>query len=78
VTTGWSAPLSKRIKLKDGRTLTTLSDARAQILSLPVMHQRNGHWQFATELLLIASASKSRSDGALAQMLRALKAEGLL
>jgi hypothetical protein len=78
VTTGWSAPLSKPIKLKDGRMLVTLADARALILTLPELHQSNGHWQYAAELLLIASASKSRSDDALAQMLRALKAEGLL
>ena len=76
--TGWSAPLWRPIKLKDGRTLNTLGDARALILSLPELHQRNGHWQYAAELLLIASASKNRSDDALAQMLRALKAEGLL
>jgi hypothetical protein len=34
-TAGWPAPLWKPIKLKDGRTLTTLIDARDLILSRP-------------------------------------------
>jgi hypothetical protein len=74
----WSTKIWKPIKLKDGRSIETLADARAIMLALPELHQRNPHWQYAAELLLSASNSKSAVDDATAQLLRALKAEGLV
>jgi len=38
----------------------------------------NPHWQYAAEMLLLASGSKSAIDDAQAQLTRALKAEGLI
>jgi len=75
---GWQAKFWKPVKLKDGRTLATLADARTLVLALPDLHQRNAHWQYAGELLLRASTSKSAVDDAQAQLLRALKAEELI
>jgi hypothetical protein len=75
---GWEKKFWKPIKLKDRRTIATLADARALILALPPLHQRNPHWQYAGELLMRASTSKSAVDDALAQLLRALKAERLV
>jgi hypothetical protein len=66
------------VKLKDGRTIATLADARTLVLALPGLHQSNPYWQYAGEVLLRASTSKSAVDDALAQLLRALKAEGLV
>jgi hypothetical protein len=47
-------------------------------MSLPDLHQSNPHWQYAAEMLLLASGSKSAIDDAQAQLTRALKAEGLI
>jgi hypothetical protein len=74
----WDAKFWHPLILKDGRKVTTLSEARVLILSLPDLHQANPYWQYATEMLLLASGSKSAIDEALLQMVRALKAEGLI
>jgi hypothetical protein len=74
----WDAKFWRPIVLKDGRKVTTLSEARVLILSLPDLHQSNPHWQYAAEMLLLASGSKSAIDDAEAQLTRALKAEGLI
>jgi hypothetical protein len=64
--------------LKDGRKVATLSEVRVLILSRPDLQQANPHWQYAAEMLLPASGSKSAIDEAHMQMVRALKAEGLI
>jgi hypothetical protein len=74
----WTDSFWKPIKLNDGRTLTTLGDARELIASLPPMKQAEGHWQDAEELLTRASIAPSAKDEALAAVVRALRAEGLL
>jgi hypothetical protein len=45
---------------------------------LPQRHQRNEHWQYATGLLIDSAASSSALRKTTAQLLLALKAEGLL
>jgi hypothetical protein len=40
----WADSFWKPIKLIDGRTLTTLGDARELIASLPAMKQAERHW----------------------------------
>jgi hypothetical protein len=74
----WTDAFWKPIKLSDGRTLTTLGDAREMIASLPALKQAEGHWQDADEMLVRAEAAPSASDDALTAGVRALKAEGLL
>jgi len=74
----WTDPFWKPIKLNDGRTLTTLGDARELIATLPALKQAEGHWQDADELLVRAAAGPSARDGALAAMVRSLKIEGLI
>jgi hypothetical protein len=74
----WDSKFWRPITLKDGRTVATLSEARVLVLSLPAPHQANQHWQQAVEMLTLAAESKSAIDEAQAQLLRALKAEGLI
>jgi hypothetical protein len=74
----WDAKFWRPIVLKDGRKVTTLSEARVLILSLPNLHQSDPHWQYTAEMLLLASGSKSAIDQAQTHLLRALKAEGLI
>jgi len=74
----WTARFWRPIALKDGRTIATLADARDVLLSAPSIAQRQPHWRDAAELLSRAARSKSAMDEALWQMLRALKAEGLI
>jgi hypothetical protein len=74
----WTDPFWKPIKLKDGRILTTLGDARELIATLPALKQAEGHWQDAEDLLSRASIAPSAMDDALVAVVRALKAEGLI
>jgi hypothetical protein len=74
----WAAKFWRPIALKDGRTIATLAEARDVMLSTPSIAQRPAHWRDAAELLLRAAGSESAMDEALWQMLRALKAEGLI
>jgi hypothetical protein len=74
----WNDPFWKPIKLNDGRTLTTLGDARELISTLPPAAQVAERWLDAEEMLVRAEAAASASDGALTAMVRALKAEGLI
>ena len=71
---GWEKKFWKPIKLKDGRKIDTLGEARDLILTLPQFRQRNPDWRLASELLARASESISAVDDALTQLLRALKA----
>ena len=63
---------------RDGRTLTTLDDARELISTLPPTAQVAERWLDADEMLVRAEASPSARDDALAAVVRALKAEGLI
>jgi hypothetical protein len=74
----WDARFWRPIALKDGRTIATLAEARDLVLALADLHQRPPHWGDAAQLLLRAASSDSAMDDALVQMMRALKAEGLL
>jgi hypothetical protein len=76
----WSKKFWHPIVLKDGRTITTLAEARVFMLALPERHQLRPFWQYAAELLVEAAARGDRGsvDDAAAQLSRALTAEGLL
>jgi hypothetical protein len=74
----WDTKFWKPVKLKDGRKIETFREARDLILTLPRFRQRNPDWLFASELFARASESISAVDDALAQLLRALKAEKLV
>jgi hypothetical protein len=76
----WTSKFPTSIKLKDGRKILTIGDARELMSSLANGRQNDPAWQFAVELLQFAS---TRDDGtsagqARAQLVRVLKAEGLL
>ena len=74
----WSDAFWRPIKLKDGRSVATLGQARVLILSLPASQQELPHWVQMSELLARASEFPSARELALAAMLEALTADGLL
>jgi hypothetical protein len=74
----WTEPFWKPIKLRDGRTLTTLDDARELISTLPPTAQVAERWLDADEMLVRAETAPSARDDALAAVVRVLKAEGLI
>ena len=74
----WSRELATPIKLKDGRKIATLGQARELMLALPERHQLRPFWQYAAELLIEAAEHNGDVDNAAAQLSRALAAEGLL
>jgi hypothetical protein len=66
------------IKLKKGRSIATFGEARVLILSLPPSQQELPHWVEASDLLARSSEFPGARDLALATMLQALRAAGLL
>ena len=74
----WTDPFWKPIKLNDGRMLRTLGDAFELFAKLPALKRAEGHWRDADEMLIRAAVAPSAIDDALAAMVRALKAEGLI
>jgi hypothetical protein len=74
----WRDKFPAPIMLKDGRVIVTLADARALISTLPQRHQRNEHWQYAAGLLMDSAASGGSLRKTFAQLLLALKAEGMI
>jgi hypothetical protein len=75
----WTKRLPEPVRLRDGRELKTLSDARALILGLAESRQHRPTWAYAVELLLQAAETGKRTDiaDAWAQISRAVHTEGL-
>jgi hypothetical protein len=74
----WTSLFPEPILLKDGRSITTLGQARALMLNLPFRNQNRPHWRHADELLLDAAANSGSIEHAFHQMIRALTADGLM
>ena len=74
----WSRKLPSPIALKDGRTLATLADARALVLSLATSRQRDEDWFYAMGLMREAAVLDGPIGITASQLIRALKAEGLI
>jgi hypothetical protein len=74
----WSRKLAKPIALKDGRTIESLAEAHALMFSLPEAHQRNEQWLYTGELLHEAATLNGPMKITVAQLERALMAEGLI
>jgi hypothetical protein len=53
----WNVRLARPVHLEDGRTISTLSDAREIILGLPEEDQRRPQWQAVAGLLLSAASA---------------------
>jgi hypothetical protein len=53
----WNVRLARPVRLEDGRTVNTLSDAREIILGLPEEDQRRPQWQAVAGLLLSAASA---------------------
>jgi hypothetical protein len=74
----WETKFWKPVKLKDGRTVETLGEARALLHELPEARRENEDWQLAIELLARASEATSLTDDALPQTIIVLKAARLV
>jgi hypothetical protein len=74
----WTSKFRPSLVLRNGRSIATLSDARALILALPESHQERPYWQYAAELLLKAADGQETIAEARNQFLRALRGEGLI
>jgi len=74
----WTRKLAKPIILKDRRAIEKLSDARDLMFTLPESSQSVVVWQFAHQLMSEAANDKGWLPNAATQLLRALKAEGLI
>jgi hypothetical protein len=76
----WTRKFDAPVAPKDGRKLVSLDDARRLMLSLPEPNLRAHDWQSTADLLLNAACHDGRFTlaRALAQLPRALEAEGLI
>jgi hypothetical protein len=74
----WSRQLSVPIVLKDGRVIATLGYAREMMLAIPALHREEAIWRTTADLLNEAAAFQDLVPDTEDQLLRALKAEGLL
>jgi len=76
----WTSKFKTPLALKDGRTIETLADARAVILSLPKYSQRRAYWGYAATLLMAAAQGGKREaiEDAYWQPMRALKADRMI
>ncbi|WP_158816149.1 hypothetical protein [Methylocapsa sp. S129] len=74
----WARHLTVPIVLNDGREIVTLNDARTVIRSLPAQTQNNDVWLYTGGLLLEAATSDGPIGETVANLRRALKAEGLI
>jgi hypothetical protein len=74
----WARKLTAPIILKDGRTIATLSEARAIMQSLPDRRQHSERWLYAGALLLDAAVAGGSLTVARTKLMQALKAEGLI
>jgi hypothetical protein len=74
----WKKKFGEPIRLKDGRELRTLSEARALILPMEGRIEGKPWYEYAIELLLKAAETGRKADvrDAEDQMHRALKADG--
>jgi hypothetical protein len=75
----WGKKFGEPIRLKGGRELTTLADARSLILGMESW-ARGSRWEYAMELLLKAAQTGKNGDveAAWDQVGRALFTEGLI
>jgi hypothetical protein len=74
----WTDTFWKPIRLKKGRDIATLEDARELIAAFQPAIRGAEPWRDVEELLARAAIAPSAIDEALIAMVRALKAEGLL
>jgi hypothetical protein len=74
----WSRPLPEPIVLKDGRVIAALNDARVIMRSLPAASQTRDDWFYAGALMLEAATADGPIRETAAQLMRALKGEGLI
>ena len=76
----WSRRFPNSFHLNDGRTLSTLAQARELFLDLPQSDQANTHWVSAGELLM-QGAYRGRQTPILdvgMEFSRALRVDGLI
>ena len=70
----WTRKLPEPIPLKDGRTLSTLADARALMLALPEATRRKELWIYTAGLMYEAAISRGGMAETVASLTRRLNA----
>jgi len=76
---GWTRKLDPPIALRKRRRLSTLTEARTLMESLPLGSQSSPYWQYAKALVDDAAEhDESNMVEVRAQLYRALRAEGLI
>jgi hypothetical protein len=76
----WSRKFPDPLRLKDGRVIATLAQARDLMLALPQDSQANPYWRGAADLLLQAAyrGRQAPIQDVGAQLSRAFRADGLM
>jgi hypothetical protein len=74
----WTHQFIAPIVFKHGRSLVSLSEARAFIKSLPIKRRSSEKWLYAEGLLAEAAVGRGALPSATVQLKLALKDEGLL
>jgi hypothetical protein len=75
----WGCRFTEPIRLRGGRSIGTLSQARELILSLTEVQRQRPYWGYAGQLLLAAAQSGDAADAqdVANQLLLALTAENM-
>jgi hypothetical protein len=71
-TRGWTAPLLRPIRLKDGTDFHSLGDAARFVLALPHHYQECNSWRRTSELLMEAAERGGSVEAATVQFELAL------
>jgi hypothetical protein len=74
----WTRKLANKIKLKDGRTIGTLNQARELLLSIPPPQRETSLWRYIAKALDDAASERASVEEVQAMLIRGLKIAGLL
>jgi hypothetical protein len=74
----WERRFGEPIALLDGRSITTLSDARELALAIAPQAQRPASWRYVAELLKEAAAGRASLTEVEEMIMRALNAEHMV
>jgi hypothetical protein len=74
----WDRRFGVPIALLDGRTIATLSDARAVLLTVAPTARRGALWRYLSQLLVAAAADRASMIEVEEMLLRGLNAERMI
>jgi hypothetical protein len=74
----WDRRFGVPIALLDGRTITTLSDAREVLLTIAPTARRGAMWRYLSQLFIDAAAGRASTIEVEEMLLRGLNAERMI